>query len=321
MGNTGRSIRLLAGLAVVVLASHPVAYLAQWAARPASAPAVAPAPLVAVPAADDRPRLDDPPFLPILVHEDVRRLEETAARLRPATFLLCHRDQSSSGTAFVLSREHRLLATAAHVVDGFRDAGDIVAQPDGLRATYAVERVWLHPDYRRAREEGVVARTKKGRVEMKEGLSPDVAVLRLSPAGPDPAAECRLARGDELAGLESRPMAHLGYSRGFPTLGERNWANLKFGAIGFWTGLSPVWDESRLWWRLATSSPGAPGDSGGPMFLADGSVVAVDVWGHFRWRPGDQRWDEIAAGVRVDALREVLVHHGLDGLVEGGSGL
>ena len=58
--------------------------------------------------------LDHPPEVSRPNPEQVRRLEAAARRLAPAVMYVGHPD-GDSGTAFVISRKHRLLATNAHV--------------------------------------------------------------------------------------------------------------------------------------------------------------------------------------------------------------
>jgi hypothetical protein len=59
--------------------------------------------------------------------------------------LLGHPD-SGYGSAFIISRKNRLLATVAHVADRFSEMdGILLAVPNDAAFEYRVERVWYHP--------------------------------------------------------------------------------------------------------------------------------------------------------------------------------
>src|SRR5262249_52433116 len=142
-------------------------------------------------AADGPPALwDDPPPARPVEPQDAGRLAGVARALGPAVLKVGQPrgdggGLGDSGTAFVISRRHRLLATNAHVASIFHESGGMVAV---AIYRYRVERVWYHPDYFHAQAFGSVLgsypRGGPGRVVSRD-VTPDVAVLQLSADGPD----------------------------------------------------------------------------------------------------------------------------------------
>ena len=253
--------------------------------------------------------LDEPPSVAGPDAEAIRRLSEAARAVEPAMMYVGH-PKGDSGTAFVISRKHRLLATNAHVAEIFREVGGLYAMPNGTMRRYRVENLWFHRDYGRVRAVGTSVIAAGRWVRGPRHLVPDVAVLQLSAEGPDLPAECRLARRTEVHKLLSGPVGSLGFSGPWPPPGSPMQAVFKAGTVSLLTDFTPAWDRSRHWTLVDYSAPGAEGDSGGPVFSPDGRVVAIFAWSRVGRDQGDGRDRESSAGLSVDALWELLVDSG-----------
>ena len=64
--------------------------------------------------------------------------------LHPSVFIIGH-PKGGYGTGFVVSQEHRLIATNAHVADILHKAGSLLAIGNDSTQVFKVEKVWYHP--------------------------------------------------------------------------------------------------------------------------------------------------------------------------------
>jgi S1-C subfamily serine protease len=263
---------------------------------------------------------DPPPARPI-GRDEAGALVETAQRFGTAVMEVGH-PRGDAGTAFVISREHRLLVTNAHVAAIFHECGGMYASAGTGGAVYRVERVWYHPGYFTAEATGsLLGYLPGGSFDsvVSRQVVPDVAVLRLAPGGPELPAEWPLAGLDELRRLETRPVGKLGFSnvRTSATSAGPLAPVFACGTVSRVCPFAPRWDVSRRWHLVDTSAPIRQGDSGGPVFLEGGRVVAVSTWNRSSLRPGVTHAAIGASAVRIDALRELLTAAGLSKLVPG----
>src|SRR5258706_1973184 len=68
---------------------------------------------------------------------------------RQGIFLVGH-PKHGRGTAWVISKKHRLLVTNAHVADILHEAGgSMLALMDGSSQLYKIDKAWYHPGVRR----------------------------------------------------------------------------------------------------------------------------------------------------------------------------
>ena len=250
---------------------------------------------------------DPPPAAPVNSVE-ASKLADAARAFGPG-MMQVGQPRGDSGTAFVVSRRHRLLATNAHVAAIFAESGRMTAVENGTGRMYRVGRVWLHPGYAAARRDGTLLGGLpggRGASVVSRDVAPDVAVLQLEPGGPDLASEWPLAAVEELRGLTARAVGKLGFSSRIPRAGGKPKVSLATGRVSRDAPFAPSWDVSKRWHLIDASAPMRQGDSGGPVFLDDGRVVAVGAWERSstdRTRGGRSLG---TAAVRVDALSELL---------------
>lgn len=115
------------------------------------------------------------------------------------------RDQfeSGTGTAWVLSSKHRLLATNAHVAEMIVVAdGHMMAIVNGTTYIYRIVRHWYHPGVLRIKELGGGQVPFVHSTDPAAGATfphcPDLAVVQLSEDGPDLPFEWQMATPEEL---------------------------------------------------------------------------------------------------------------------------
>ena len=254
--------------------------------------------------------------------QEIDRLRSVAATVRRGVVFLLATDGPSvashgsiRATGFVVSRKHRLIATAAHFADRFASGARELAIVDGTTQWYAVKRVWYHPGLLRVLDDGLYAVSYEPRDgEIAYGAA-DVAVLQLSDEGPELSAELRLASDEELKDLEGQIVGFLGYpAQVGDSLAERSQPD----AATFFTcaielmndvtyndrELVPMERRQYLWYDCELG----PGGSGSPIFLANGHVVGLATDG-IESEPTDAILPD--RGLRVDCVRELLAYHKL----------
>ena len=245
------------------------------------------------------------------------QIPEASRRVAPAVLWLGLPGEPQ-GTAFVVSRKHRLAVTAAHVADLIRQrGGPTAAYLDGTTTAYHVERVWYHPGVLRKLDDGLVVRSDDPKDGAMAYPCPDVAILQLSADGPDLPAECTFASDDELNDLQGRPVGMLGHPYD-PDNPEVDGVVRPHGAR-LATGLISRVKDFHGWEVASGDGPliganllSSPGTSGSPGFLSNGHIVAVFTWGKSAF--GDM---ENAQGVRADCIRKAIVYHKLGERLDG----
>ena len=242
-----------------------------------------------------------------------------AARSLDAGVFLTGSSEAGRGTAWVISKKHRLLVTNAHVADIMYDGkGKMFAIPNGTSQVYQVEKVWYHPGVRRYLNGNPAISIRSmdpqdGDIDVR---SPDLAVLQLGKEGPDLTVEFPIATPEELSALFAQPAAIFGYpghdTKDWPKLGDKVAATYHDGVISRITDFdyntnAPKAELQFLQYTMATWG----GFSGSPVFLPNGHVVAVHNMARNAEGP-DKIVKSIPHGVRVDCVLELLVHHGLE---------
>jgi hypothetical protein len=224
------------------------------------------------------------------------------------------------GTAFVISRKHRLVATNAHVADLMKGPGSLRAVLEGTGESFRVERRWYHPEVRRrSRDRTAVVRSQDpndGEVALP---CSDVAVLQLAAGGPELPAEVTMASWKEMHDLFAQPVGVVGFPAynftQWPGPGNKVTATVQEGIInrlsdyaldanGPFEELQLVQHSIETWF----------GFSGAPVFLSNGHVTAIIAG----TRPPIKEQElviRIPIAVRIDTLWELLVFHKLTGLV------
>jgi tetratricopeptide (TPR) repeat protein len=272
------------------------------------------------PSAGGRGRTPEPTALPLWTRPDARAREDLGAvtRANSRAVILVGHPQAGLGTAWVLSRQHRLLVTNAHVADLIGSKGKMLAVVNGTDQVHQVKRVWYHPGVRRQLPGGKLSiRAECPSDGPVEPFSPDLAVLELTPDGPALPAELPMATAEELKTLFAQTVGMMGFpghSTSWPGLGEKAQATYHDGVVSRLTNfrLSVNVPEEELQF-VQTTLANWFGFSGSPLYLANGHVVAVNNSSRSAEKKGLKT--QISHAVRVDCLWELLVHHGLDGKV------
>jgi V8-like Glu-specific endopeptidase/tetratricopeptide (TPR) repeat protein len=253
---------------------------------------------------------------------DTRQDLGKAARAVERGVFIAGSTETTHGTAWVISKKHRLLITNAHVADLLHEGkGEMFAIPNGTSQVYKVEKVWYHPGVRRYLKGNQSLSVRS--MDPKEGdidpCSPDLAVLKLSSDGPDPEVEFPLATPEEIASLFAQPAALFGFpgydTADWPKLGQKVAATYRDGVVSRITDFemgatAPVAEKQYLQYTIPTWG----GFSGSPVFLPNGHVAAVHNMGRTeKTKAGVVQ--SFAHGVRADCVLEMLVHHGLEEMV------
>ena len=224
--------------------------------------------------------------------------------------------QIGHGTAWVVSREHRLLATNAHVADIMHKAGGkMFAIVNGTATVYRVEHVWYHPGLRRIVGGTVIKSTDPSEGEVFPD-SPDLAILQLASDGPELPTELKMAGPEHFPSLLARPVAmfgYPGYDTSWPQIGENAEATYHDGVISRFTNFqnsisAPLAERQFVQHTMGTWV----GFSGSPIFLPSGEVICINNSAHIEKDDGSGVRQYIPYGIRIDCLWELIAHHGLD---------
>ena len=220
------------------------------------------------------------------------------------------------GTAWVVSKRNRLLATNAHVADILHEAGgSMLGVLNGTSQVYKVEKAWYHPGVRR-NVGGVPIKSSDPSEGPVNPNCPDVAILQLSMEGPDLPVELKMAEPRVFDTLFAQPAAILGYpghdTSSWPQIGDTAEATFHDGVVSRLTNFrnsvsAPMSEKQFLQYTMSTWG----GFSGSPIFLPSGEIVALHNSAQYaEGAGGDVK--AIPHGVRIDCLWELIVHHGLE---------
>lgn len=228
--------------------------------------------------------------------------------------------QAGIGTAWCISKKHRLLVTNAHVADMKHELkSELLAIPSGSSQRYKVEKYYYHPGVRRylGGDQNLSVRAMDPKEGKVESASPDLAILQLSAEGPDLPFEFTLATDDELRLLFAQSVAMCGFP-GHDNVGLWPASDTAKVAATFHDGvisrisnfnLDPDVPQAELL-QLQYTMAGWGGYSGSPVFLSNGHVVAAHNMSRTEKRDNGAT-KTIAHGVRSDLVLDILVHHGL----------
>jgi hypothetical protein len=227
------------------------------------------------------------------------RLASVAQAFEQGMFRLGNSDVCYA-SAFVISREHRLLATSAHVADNLQYTGFLEAIQNGTTLTYRVERVWYHPAIKRNLDDDLSVRSP----EVIDGHittpGPDVAVVQLGVEGPILSTEWKLASLDEIHNLRGLTIGTLRLPLNYDcSTIKATHALLESGPV---IALDGYKNDEQF---VGTTALVTEGTSGSPFFLESGAVVAIAC---SEITKGPQLSSQ---GIRIDCLWELLFYHNL----------
>lgn len=255
--------------------------------------------------------------LPFLVPPDPRARTELGAltRDRAGAVLLAGYPKAGHGTAWVLSSQHRLLVTNAHVADIMGAKGTLLAIADGSRHAHEVKKVYYHPGVRRRLPGGKVSIRADCPADGEvDPMCPDLAVLELEPGGPPLPPELPMAGPDELKTLLAQTVGMYGFpghSASWPGAGEKAQGSYTDGVVSRMTNFrlsgTAAADDLQF---VQTTLGNFPGYSGSPVYLANGRVAAIN--NSVRLAESKGVTAQVSHAVRVDSLWELLVYHKLD---------
>ncbi|MFN0019907.1 MAG: tetratricopeptide repeat-containing serine protease family protein [Pirellulaceae bacterium] len=244
-----------------------------------------------------------------------QELGEFVRASQKGIFLVGH-PKHGQGTAWVVSKKHRLLVTNAHVADIMSTAGgNMLALMDGSSQIYKVDKAWYHPGVKR-RVGGVPVRSSNPGEGDVDPNCPDIAILQMTEEGPDLAMEFKMAAPKEFDTLFAQAVAIMGYpgtdTTGWPQIGETAEATFHDGVVSRLTDFRnkvavPIEQKQFLQYTMSTWA----GFSGSPIFLPSGQVVAVHNSAKYLKGAGGNV-QAIPHGVRIDSLWELIAHHGLE---------
>jgi hypothetical protein len=224
----------------------------------------------------------------------------------------------TQATGFVVSREHRLVVTAAHVADDFLTTDRARVYRGGAEFGYKVRNVWYHPRVERRLDIGLVARSpdpSDGPVRSKF----DLAVMQLSKDGPELPAAVDLAAAGDRDAVEDTPVGILGFAGDWLPLPPTSASpadprfcasvlhrdQVVFDDLGSELRADPFLDDANVHfdWHYGDSA----GLSGSPIFESNGLLVAV---AQHSLRLQDGR--EQVSAARIACLRELIAYHRLE---------
>jgi tetratricopeptide (TPR) repeat protein len=239
----------------------------------------------------------------------VTALLNVVRKSSPSVFIVGNNDVGT-GTAFLISKKNRLLATNAHVADIFNNSGgNMLAYQNGTSNAFKVVKAYYHPGVMRF-SAGVLLRNSSPSTGNVCPRSPDVAVLQLADDGAELPDELPLATRDEEYDLFAQPIGMLGYpsldtGAVLPAPGQKATATFREGVIDRVSDFSnyaggPPERQQYLQHSMASWF----GFSGSPIFLPNGHVAALNNSGGTFTQNGMST--NLAWGIRADCLWELL---------------
>jgi tetratricopeptide (TPR) repeat protein len=242
---------------------------------------------------------------------EMREWAKIAEKLEPGMVLLATHD--GFGTGFVISKEHRLVVTAAHIADNIPDGKSAKVVSKNGPATYSVDRAWYHPRVERKVPGSLPAPSEYPGDGPIASCRFDVAVIRLAPDGPELTAEWKIAGDDELADLVGRRVGCVYYaakqSEEFHYDGSQM-VPLHFTPSTVVARTVAVDDPAiALDSQISIDALLGSGSSGSPIFLPNGRVIGVIS------AERSTRTTQMYLAAKVTALRELIAYHRLASLM------
>lgn len=245
--------------------------------------------------------------------EEFKNLTDAVYSLNDGIFILGN-SKGGYGTAFVISKEHELLATNAHVADiGYMSGEELLAIRNDSTEVYNVDQIYYHPGLMRKLGGSLPVRSRDPKDGEVIERSADVAVVKLKKA--NLSHEFKIATKDELDKLFAQSVGMLGYpghdTINWPAIGEKPKSTFRAGVISrltdFYGNANANKEELQ---HVQHTMSNWFGFSGSPIFLSNGHVVAIN--NSTRSISKGNLSTTLSYGIRIDTLWELLAFHGLE---------
>ncbi|TSC61777.1 MAG: hypothetical protein G01um1014106_706, partial [Parcubacteria group bacterium Gr01-1014_106] len=220
------------------------------------------------------------PLAWFLTSAELQKLSETLAHAQQAVYFIGSPERGIIGTAFCISKEHRLLVTCATIIDDVFDRHKLTLV-DAVGQQAPMRRFWFHPDFLRMDANGKPVHPDKAPKGEIAPASPDVAIIQLRENAPAPRGELTLLPPDHGGKLLGHAVGVLHFSTfvqpRWPT--ETDLECAPFRSFGYVTGIEKLQTADAKTptrpWHLRVTAATWEAMGGAPVLLQDGTVIGM----------------------------------------------